>query len=373
MQPKTILSPTSRAVTALKKRAFITSPTVTAWLCAALLAVSVPTAAIARSLDPTPKSPTAPAASATPTAAAQQCPPQPATDPAVYRAEAQKPHPDQGVLWQLRKGEQTGYLLGSIHVGKLPWILPGPRTAQALRDAPAIALELDPTDPATLQALARAMGDDSNAQKAIMQANPALQTRMAAQAQALCIDDKSWQVMGTVAKIVALSMSDMANSGYHMAYGIDIHLASIARAMGKPVKALETADEQITAMGMGANASATMAATAPQITKILDDIASGKSRKTTQALTSYWQAGDIAGINKLMRECDCMDDLGSKTALLDDRNQRMAERIPALLAQHPKLFITVGMLHMVGDNNLLQLLEKQGFEIRQLTGKGATP
>jgi uncharacterized protein YbaP (TraB family) len=300
------------------------------------------------------------------------CPAPPVTDPAVYQAEARKPQPDRGVLWQLRKGDDIAYLWGSIHVGQLPWIIPGPRTQQALRGAPAIALELDPVDPATLQALTQAMREDSDRQKLIMRQHPELQARMGRMAVESCIDPSTWQTnASTLARIIMLGMQDVARSGYHPAYGIDVNLAAIAHAAGRPVKAIETAQEQLVAMGLGGNGVAAQLATPEDIRKALDDIDSGKNRQVALDLVRHWESGDLAALDQLTRDCQCLGDMGMKAALLDDRNQRMAERLPAMIAAQPQLFIAVGLLHMVGDNNLLELLQKQGYTVRQLTGKGA--
>ncbi|WP_165841111.1 TraB/GumN family protein [Comamonas sp. JNW] len=300
------------------------------------------------------------------------CPAPAVKDPAVYQAESRKPHPDRGVLWQLRKGDTVAYLWGSIHVGQLPWIFPGPRTAQALRAAPAIALELDPVDPATLQALTQAMREDNDRQKLVMRQNPELQTRMGRMAFESCVDQSTWQTnAATLARLIALGMQDMARSGYHPAYGIDLNLAAMAHAVGKPVQAIETAQEQLLAMGLGGDGVPAQLATPDDIRKALDDIDSGKNRQVAQKLAEYWESGDLAALEQLMQTCQCLGDVGMQAALLDTRNQRMAERLPAMMAAQPQLFIAVGLLHMVGDNNLLQLLQKQGFTVRQLTGKGA--
>lgn len=302
----------------------------------------------------------------------QACPTPPVTDPAVYQAEARKPRPDRGVLWELRRGQEVAYLWGSIHVGQLPWIFPGPRTTQALRSAPAIALELDPLDPATLQALTQAMREDSDRQKLLMRQHPELVTRMERMAADSCVDPTVWQASGaTLARIITLSMQDMARSGYQVAYGIDVNLAAMAHAVGKPVKAIETAQEQLAAIGLGGNGVPAQLVTPEDIRKALDEIDSGKSRQVALDLAQYWESGDLPALEQLLRDCQCLGDMGMKAALLDDRNQRMAERLPGLIAANPQLFIAVGMLHMVGDNNLLGLLQKQGFSVQQLTGKGA--
>ena len=371
MQTKTPLAPVQSALPAIKIKAPYTrrrwhSAVATLVLPLALWAAGP--LAQAR----TPQAANADESSATNTAAttAPTCPPQPPTDPALYRAEAQKPHPDQGVLWELRKGDQIAYLFGSVHVGQLPWIFPGPRTMQALREAPAVALELNPLDPDTLQTIAKAMGTDSEPQKIILRNQPQLTARMDSLAQSQCIDKAAWDAMATIPKIVALSMGDMAYTGYHAAYGQDVHFAAAARAMGKPIKALETAQEQIDALGLGSDDISKLAMPT-DLDKALNDIQSGKNRTLMASLAQHWQSGDLHSMDQLMRTCDCLGDIAMQSALLGERNARMAARIPALIEQYPKLLIAVGSLHMVGDDNLLPLLQKQGYTVRQLTGKGA--
>ena len=51
--------------------------------------------------------------------------------------------------------------------------------------------------------------------------------------------------------------------------------------------------------------------------------------------------------------------------VIDDRNQRMAERAQPML-QAGKAFIAVGALHLPGDKGLLNLLEQQGYRIRRV-------
>ena len=337
---------------------------------AGLAALALASGALLAAPGAQARAPQSPANTST-AAAPVQCPAASLPSPADYQAEAQRQHPDQGVLWELRKGEHTAYLLGTIHLGKLPWIYPGPRTAQALRAAPAIALELNPLDPQTLQTLMQAMARDSDAQQLVMRNNPQLSARMDAMAQALCVERSSWKGMATIPKILTLAVADVSRDGYNMAFGIDLNLAAMAQAARRPILPLETAQEQLDAMGLGGTDSLANLATPDDIAKVLDDIRSGKNREITGELVRHWQSGDLVALETLMRTCNCMDDLGMKTAMLDDRNQRMAERISPLVAKHPKLFIAVGLLHMVGDNNLLQLLQKEGFTVRQLTGKGA--
>ena len=275
------------------------------------------------------------------------------------------------MLWELSKGTQHGYLLGTIHVGKLKWLFPGPRTQQALRQAPAIALELDPGDPATLQALLEMMRYDSDAQKLILRNNPQLVARMDALAQQACVALPQFQTLGVVGKLLTLTVQSAQQDGYHAEYGIDMLLAAAARAAHKPIKTLETAQEQLQALGAVRSNRLADAATPQDLDKALTHMEDGTYRRQMKAMAQNWNSGDLQALDELMRTCDCLDEFDMKATLLDDRNQRMAQRIPALLDEYPGMLIAVGLLHMVGDGNLLQQLQAQGYAVRQLTGKGA--
>ena len=306
---------------------------------------------------------------ATPTADAN-CPQIAPTTPEQLAALSQQNHPDRGVLWELHKGEQRAYLLGTIHLGKPEWIFPGPITHQAISNAPAIALELDPLDANNTRVLSQYMMQDSDVQKLILRNNPQINQRLEHLASTLCVASPQFSQLGSIGKTLTLVMMDSVKAGYSMLFGVDLMLAATAQKTNKPVLALETVQEQIKAMGLGSNKLAD-SATPADFDKALGDIESGKNRDMLQQLATHWQQGDLAALDEMMRTCNCMDDIGTKTALLDERNARMAERIPAMLNKYPNLLIAVGLLHMVGENNLLQMLEKQGFSVQQLTGVGA--
>ena len=59
-------------------------------------------------------------------------------------------------------------------------------------------------------------------------------------------------------------------------------------------------------------------------------------------------------------------DADYEEALYTKRNLRMAESIDSLATAGEKAFIVVGAAHLVGSgDNVLRLLEKKGYRIRQ--------
>ena len=57
-----------------------------------------------------------------------------------------------------------------------------------------------------------------------------------------------------------------------------------------------------------------------------------------------------------------------ESEVLVKRNHRMADRIEALRRDTPdeRLFVAVGALHLVGTENLPQLLQARGYEISRV-------
>ena len=73
---------------------------------AGLAALALASGALLAAPGAQARAPQSPANTST-AAAPVQCPAASLPSPADYQAEAQRQHPDQGVLWELRKGEHT--------------------------------------------------------------------------------------------------------------------------------------------------------------------------------------------------------------------------------------------------------------------------
>ena len=81
------------------------------------------------------------------------CPPE-ARPPSPREIEdGKKNAKDRGFLWRARKDGRTSYLYGTIHVGKMEWMFPGPEVLGAVRASDLVALELDALDPDVLRRL----------------------------------------------------------------------------------------------------------------------------------------------------------------------------------------------------------------------------
>ena len=96
---------------------------------------------------------------------------------------------------------------------------------------------------------------------------------------------------------------------------------------------------------------------------------SGLGRRVLLRMANAWERGDLREIENYARWCDCVktaDDRAMLTALNDERNPAMAERIEALHGEGQRLFIAVGALHMTGPKSLPALLKARGFRVERV-------
>ena len=288
---------------------------------------------------------------------AAACPPQ-ATAPTPQQVQAaQAQAKDRGLLWRVSKDGRTHHLFGTIHVGKVEWAFLGAKLRAALAEAQTVAFELDPLDPAVQSGL-RSAGPRSATLPA------ALDEQLARALQRACIPAQALAGLHPMLQAMTAMMLDAARDGLHVAYGQEIVLAAAARARRLRTVSLETPERQLAALipTDAAQAERTLAAT-------LEQMQSGLGRQVLLRMAAAWERGDLQEIENYERWCDCVktaDDRAMLTALNDERNPAMAERIEALHGEGQRLFIAVGALHMTGPKALPVLLKARGFRVERV-------
>jgi uncharacterized protein YbaP (TraB family) len=305
-----------------------------------------------------PQSPPAAAIPASPTAAsavAGRCPPQAAMPGPEAIAAAQRSAVDRGFLWKISRDGRDSWLYGTVHVGRFEWLVPGPFLMQALRETEVLALELDPADPAVQAALTAPA-------PAGLQLPPATAARLARERDAACVPEAMLSALPhPFLQAVVLGLMSARWEGLDPAFGIDIGLAGIARSLGRPLVALETAELQLAAM------LPDDPATALKMTdEMLAMLADGRQRRVLARLAGDWEAGRFDDLASYETWCDCVagdDDRRMMARINDDRNPHLADAIAALHAGGRRVLAAVGALHMTGPAALPKLLAQRGFRV----------
>lgn len=134
---------------------------------------------------------------------------------------------------------------------------------------------------------------------------------------------------------------------------LDTKIQQIGLEAGKPIKGLETAEQQITLL---MNDPISVQAEALMKTVREDDGAIEKAKSLANAYLNQ----DLDAICNIMDSE--MDEEGGK-ALIIDRNYDWLSQLRTLLPNN-KLFIAVGVGHLVGPDGLISQLRKLGYTLQ---------
>ena len=89
----------------------------------------------------------------------------------------------------------------------------------------------------------------------------------------------------------------------------------------------------------------------------------GQGEKEMKKMLKYYMKGDLEMLEKLAAEADLGNEF--ETALIVERNHRMAERLIPLIKEK-STFIAVGALHLPGEEGVIKLLRKEGYTVEAL-------
>ena len=279
------------------------------------------------------------------------CPPALPTQPDSAAAPR-----DRGVLWRATRDGRTVYLFGTLHVGKPNWRKLGPLTSAALRASDVLALEVDPSDPALIKAMA-----DSRPPQPLPDE---LQARLTKAFERACLSTDALATLHPVLQATTLTVMEARWLGMDSSYAMEQVLAAQVRALGRRVVALESVATQIQALVPDDEAEAR--ALLDQSLLQLED---RSARRVLERLATVWDQGDLAGLEDFGNWCECAAtdaDRASMRKLNDERNPPLADGIENQHRQGKRVFAAVGALHMTGPQGLPLLLAQRGFKVERV-------
>lgn len=265
----------------------------------------------------------------------------------------------RGLLFEIKSGNKVGYLFGSIHIAKADFYPMSPKVEQAYMQADTVAVEADTTDMAAVQAimpkLMYAAPDklESHLQPATWNNFKATFGPGADQMQGL----KPFTVISAVMMQVGMQM------GYNPQQGIDMHFITRTKGDKKNLVELESLAFQADILG-GLNDEEGDAL----ISSTLEAMKKRELFTDLEKIVTAWKAADASAIAQLFIESGNKDAASKKfmKMLLDDRNEGMVTKINTMMSEGKKLFVVVGAGHLAGEKSIVDLLKKQGLEVKQI-------
>lgn len=262
-------------------------------------------------------------------------------------------------LWVVKDKDTTIYLFGTVHLLKpgLSWFDDGVKAAFDKSDELRIEVVL-PDDPASLAPLVIS--------KAVDQTGRTMSSRLTeAQRQIykdgfakLGLDTAQMETLEPWFVGLQATMMLIAKAGYDPNSGAEQILKTAAVAAGKPVKGLETVEEQFGFLD-----------SAPENEQIKSLML--VAEKSEEAIASFdaivdsWSRGDVKKAGALLNE-GMKETPQTAQILLYGRNARWAEWIDARLDQPGTVFVAVGAGHLAGNNSVQSYLGKRKVKVKRV-------
>lgn len=256
------------------------------------------------------------------------------------------------MVWKAIKDNQQLMLIGTIHLGqKSMYPLPS-QLEQFIKQSDGLILEADVNAPPPKI-------DFSHATLTVNILTSEQRKKLEDIATELTLDTTA--LLHFPPWLTAISIENQAfqTLGYDSNLGVDSVLADQAQAHKLPLLTFETITQQLN-----------MLQNLPEEGKslLLDTLESWHEGKGFyQCMIQRWQDGDKNGLLKLLSQGEW--DEKTSQSLLYSRNQIWSDKIqdPTFLSPKGQYVIAVGTLHLIGENSLIEHLEKDGYHIELIT------
>ncbi|WP_394158379.1 TraB/GumN family protein [Vibrio campbellii] len=263
-----------------------------------------------------------------------------------YSVQAEPQH------WLAKKGDMEYMIIGSVHVGdKTMYPLPKAVT-QFLKNSDGLIIEADVrntegvTYPKT-SLLAKDVLDRTQRKHLAEIANDlGLQ-------EAQLLNAPPWSAALTIQLMLVNKL------GYASDQGVDMHLINLADKQKVPVLPLESVQFQLDLIAGQKDGGKEF------LLSSIEEYDGGD--KLVQCLIDSWKSGDGSTLEEASISEQSSDEFNQ--AFLYDRNRDWAEKLDSgsvLPKKSGQYTIVVGSLHLVGKDNLIDLLEERGFTVEPL-------
>jgi uncharacterized protein len=282
----------------------------------------------------------------------------------AFAADTPPPAPPQGApfLWEVPGPKARHFLLGSVHLlPEAAYPLPG-ALEQAYDATRAVAFEADLAELASPELQNRLIGAAREDRAGGLKAHigRSLYAKLQKRAAALGMPTPMCETFRAWFCALALELYPLQQAQFSAEKGLDNYFYGRARDDGRPITGLETAQSQVDLFaGMpDALSKQLLAAT-------LDE--STYSSQVPQELYRIWRTGDVATLDRLIRELrQRYPELNQ--LLLASRNRAWMPGLVERFRGEVPVLVVVGAAHLVGPEGLIALLKAQGLEAKPAEG-----
>ncbi|MEP6608534.1 MAG: TraB/GumN family protein [Burkholderiaceae bacterium] len=271
----------------------------------------------------------------------------------------------RGFLWEVRKGKQVAWLLGTIHVGRPEFYPLPPSRLTQLKRAQAIVLEADISDSArAISATQKYALYPEGAPGLETRLTPELRQRVEAVLSRNQLDLAPMMRMKPWMLANVLALFEAAQAGYVPALSVEAYLLRIAKSDNKPILEFEGIEQQFELFEL-----------APWATQIafLEDalkaVETRAARRELNRIVQAWETADLDSLERLLAEIRTQSSPGARftvDTILLGRHPLMVRKIETMMADGKTYLFAVGALHLAGPQGLVEQLRARGYTLTEL-------
>jgi uncharacterized protein YbaP (TraB family) len=266
---------------------------------------------------------------------------------------------DRGLIWKVEKDGRAHYVFGTVHGWKAQWLPLNPTIEKAFADATTLAVEVDVTK-ADMNAMAQRMllpGSETLEQRV----GKTLYERTRAETSKIGLPEAAVNKFKPWGISMMLAAVKLQQLGFVPESGLDVYLMNKARASGKRVVELESADKQLAVMD--SLSPGLQVAFLEQTLDYMDKVG-----PWIEDLAAAWKRGDVTAMLGLAKKGytkpEWQQEFDEK--FLHQRDVEMTRRLDELFSTPGSHFAAVGSLHLLGPKSIVEQLKAKGYRIEQL-------
>lgn len=269
---------------------------------------------------------------------------------------------NNSLIYKIQSDTNTVYLLGSIHVLAEEYYPLTRSFSYAYYNSQKIIFEIDPEilfSPETSKVSKKyATFQDGRTLKSVLSLETYRLLKKRLKATGIEIKDvqkfKPW--------IIYLTLSGKLDSSidFRPDLGIENYFYRMAKDAGKPTGGLETLQDQLNVFD-----TLPMKVQEALLKEALALTDSKKREKAFLHMVKSWHQGNLAGLEELVETFKAYPLYYEN--LLVKRNNNWVPQIEKFLTEKDNVLIIIGAAHLPGEDGLLNLLTKKGYELERVS------
>lgn len=278
----------------------------------------------------------------------------------------------KGLFWKATKGENTMYLLGSIHIGT-PDLYPlSNKLKEAFKQSDELLVEANILVTENLQGfLEKAMYSDGTTLKDHVSAETYEKALKVFDKFGLpkeqYVKFKPWSIANDLTVLSSSNSSSMQEASQAANLGLDLYFMTTALMTNKPIVELESVSYQAELFDNLSNEikeknlnDALDALLNPKTDSTVDDA------KLINLWQTQWNQGDIENFTKSYSENLKESESEFTKMLLGTRDKNMANKLAELLDKEGKstYFVVVGAAHLAVEDMVIDQLKAKGYDVQ---------